>query len=184
MITPMTMHDAICNFLEAEVANRYKLKSVDTSGNEIMKYPQVVRSGYILPSSIDEDEGEVEEFPFILPRIYRQENIKGERTRTVTLDIMFGVYAPGLYDEETGRRIDDGSGYRDLWNLIEATTQVLFANMIIDSKYSLVDDFYEAEMIPEQIYPYWEGYCRTKWHVAYPQPNPSKLFFGKEHGFE
>jgi len=39
------------------------------------------------------------------------------------------------------------------------------------------DDFFEAEMVQEQIYPYWEGFCKTRWHVAYPPPALDKTFF-------
>ena len=176
MITPVTMHDAMCNFLEKEVAARYTLKAIDRNGNESFKSPQVVPSGWILPRSIDEENTQEEEFPFIIPRIDKVENVKGARESIVTLEVYFGVYDPGTYDEN-GMLIDDASGYRDLWNLIETTRQAFFEHLTIDKKYTLAEDFFEAQMIPEQIYPYWEGYCRTKWHVIFPQPKPDPRFF-------
>jgi len=176
MITTVTLHDGICNFLEKAVASRFTLKTVDINGNKSFKNPQVIRSGFLLPKSIDGEDGEDEEFPFILPRLRRVENVKNERQSLATLDVLFGVYDPGNYDDN-GKLVDDGSGYRDLWNLIEATRQAIFATMTIDKKYRVVEDFFEADMLPEQIYPYWEGWCRTKWHIVYPRPQLEEHLF-------
>lgn len=176
MITTVTLHDAICNFLEKEVAARYTLRTVDINGNKSFKHPQIVRSGWILPKSIDSEGSEDEEFPFILPWIHKVENIRNERESVVALTVQYGVYDPGTYDE-AGKLVNDGSGYRDLWNLIESTRQAFFSQVTINKKYRILEDFFEAEMIPEQIYPYWEGYCRTKWHIAYPLPRPEETFF-------
>ena len=167
MITPLTMHDSVCDFLEKEVAARFNLKAVDRGGTESRKHPQVIRSGWILPKSIDEDSVEAEEFPFIMPRILKVENPHGTRESVVTLIILYGVYDPGTYDED-GVLINDGSGYRDLWNLIETTRQALWRQLTLDNKYRVVDNFFEAEPYTEQVYPYWEGFCKTKWHVVFP----------------
>lgn len=174
MVTPLTLHDSICNFIKKQVADRYTLKAINSYGEEYFKSPKVIKSGWILPKSIDEQNIQEEEFPFIIPRIDKIENVKGTRESIVTLEIFYGIYEPGTYDE-SGILINDASGYRDLWNLIETTRQAFFTNLIIDKKYKLMDDFFEAEMISEQIYPYWEGYCKTKWYVAFPQPSFNTL---------
>jgi hypothetical protein len=75
------------------------------------------------------------------------------------------------------KRVDDGSGYRDVWNMIETTRQALFIQRVIDKKFRIVDDFFEAEMLDEQEYPYWEGYCRVKFQVMFPLPKLDKSFF-------
>jgi len=176
MSTTIALHDGICNFLEKEVAPKFTLKAIDIDGNKSFKHPQIVRSGFLLPKSIDGEDSEDEEFPFILPRLRRSENVKNERQSIQTLDVLFGVYDPGVYDGK-GKLVDDGSGYRDLWNLIESTRQAIFATMTIDKKYRVVEDFFEADMNPDQIYPYWEGWCRTRWHIVYPRPQLEKHLF-------
>jgi len=177
MITPVTMHDTICDFLEKYVALKYpKLKTVDRKGNENFKSPQVVRSGFILPKSIDDDISEEEEFPFIIPRIEKVSNKSNEIHSTVKLSILFGIYAPANYDEK-GIFIDDGGGYRDLWNIIETTRQAFLSTHTIDKKYSVHKDYFESEMIEEQIYPYWQGYCEFKLDVAFPLPELDEFFF-------
>jgi len=175
MITPVTMHDSVCEFLKSEVADRYTLKAEDRNGELTYRNPQVIRSGRILPKSIDADNNIDEEFPFIIPRIWKVENVPNERVSVVTLLVLFGVFDPGVYED--GALVDDGSGYRDLWNLIESTRQAFFTNQTIDNKYRVIDDHFEAEMIPEDTQPYWEGYCKTKWHVAFPLPNLDETFF-------
>ena len=169
MITPMAMHDAVCDFLESEVAARFELKAVDRKGSETFRNPQVIRSGRILPKSIDEIIRQDEEFPFIVTRFGKIKNVKDARESTVTLYTLFGVYGPGVYDGE-GALVDDGSGYRDFWNLVEATRRAFFTHLTIANKFRVHDDYFEAEMIQERIYPYWEGYCKTKWDIAYPLP--------------
>lgn len=177
MITPMALQDSVCNFLEKEVAPLFMLKSVDIHGGEIRKHPQVVRSGWILPKSIDdEDYSETEEYPYIAPRVLKLQNIKDARESVLDVNIMFGVYDPGTYDENK-KFIDDGSGYRDFWNLVETVRQKLFTKHTLDNKFRLHDDFFEAELIDVQIYPYWEGFCKTKWDVAHPPPRPDESFF-------
>ena len=190
MITPVSMHDAICDFLEKEVASRFELRTVDSLGNESFRKPRMVRSGWILPRSVsenssadgyDEDDSDSpaaveDEFPFIMPRIHRVEHVKGQTESLVTLDVFFGVYGPGLYDDK-GKRINDGAGYRDLWNLIESTRQAFFEQHTISNRYRIVQDFFEADTIDEWIYPYWEGRCTTKWHVMFPMPKPEQNFF-------
>jgi len=175
-ITTVTLHDGICDFLESKVAPRFTLKTIDINGNKSFTSPKVIRSGFLLPESIDGEGSEDEEFPFILPRLRRTENVKNERQAIQTVDVLFGVYDPGTFDD-TGKRVDDGSGYRDLWNLIEATRQAFFATMTIDKRYRVAEDFFEADMFPESVYPYWEGWCRTKWHIVYPRPQLEKHLF-------
>ena len=178
MITPLTMHDGICDFLEKKIAPRFTLKTSDRQGNDSFGIAQVVRSGWIMPKSIDSESMNTEDFPFIIPRIDKIENVSGKRESIVTLKIICGVYDPGIFDDE-GYRINDGSGYRDVWNIIEAIRQAFFQNMIIDNKYMVVDDFFEAEMLVDQGYPYWEGFCLTKWHVLFPVPKLDEIFFVK-----
>ncbi|MCL2392620.1 MAG: hypothetical protein FWC66_08485 [Oscillospiraceae bacterium] len=176
MATTVTLHDDICDFLEKEVAEKFTLKTLNINGSKSFKHPQVIRSGFIMPKSIDGVDSEDEEFPFLLPRIHRVENVKNERQSTATLDVLFGVYDPGVYDEN-GKLVDDGSGYRDFWNLIESTRQAFFAAHTIAKKYRIADDFFEANMNAEQIYPYWEGWCRTRWHIVYPRPQLQEHLF-------
>ena len=174
--TIVTLHDGICDFLEKEVAPRFTLKTVDINGKKSLTKPRIIRTGFLLPKSIDSEESEDEEFPFILPRLRRTENVKNERQALQTLDVHFGVYDPGTYDKK-GKLVDDGSGYRDLWNLIEATRQAFFATMTIEKRYRVAEDFFEADMITDEIYPYWEGWCRTRWHIVYPRPQLEEHLF-------
>jgi hypothetical protein len=170
------MQDGLNDFLEQQVASLQKLKAVDRNGAESFKTPQVVRSGWILPHSADEDNATEEDFPFIMTRIEKIEHEKGARQSVVTMLIIFGVYDPGVYDEN-GKLVDDGSGYRDFWNLLEATRQTIFLQHIIDNKYRVHDDFYEATMLDEQGYPYWQGYCRLKFDVMFVAPKLDESFF-------
>ena len=173
MITPLTLHDAVCDFLEEKVASRFKLRQGTRKIHENKNYinPKVKRSGWIISINHDGEGSEDEAYPYIMPRIHKVRNIENERESIVILDVHFGVFDPGVYeDDEKGSFVDDGSGYRDFWNLVEATRQAFFMQVIIDNKYRIIGDFFEAEMIEEQIYPYWEGYCRTKWHIVYPLP--------------
>ena len=180
MITIVTMHDAICDFLQKEVSDRFKLKSrtITEDGDEgfIFKHPQIVRSGWIMPKSIDQDTSEGDEFPFMIPRIEKVENVKGEQASIATVEVYLGVYDPGVYDD-TGKLIDDGSGYRDLWNLIEASRQAFFEHLVVGNRYRLKEDYFEAETIPEQIYPYWEGWLKAKFYVGFPMPQPDAKNF-------
>lgn len=180
MITIVTMHDSICDFLQKEVANKFKLKAriISEDGDEgfEFRHPQIIRSGWIMPKSIGDDITEDDEFPFIIPRIDKVENVKEERISLAIVEVYFGVYGPGVYDKD-GKLIDDGSGYRDLWNLIEATRQAFFENLTIAKKYRLNEEYFEAEMIPEQIYPYWEGWLKAKFYVGFPTPIPDPRNF-------
>lgn len=167
-VTIVTLHDAVCDFLEKTVAPRFKLKTANADGDVSIVAPQIIRTGFPMPKSLDSDVSDDEIFPFIMPRIRHVKNIKNERQSTATIDLHFGVYDPGQYDAD-GILIDDGSGYRDLWNLIESTRQSLFETMTIDNKFRIVEDVFDADMYPEQIYPYWEGWLRTEWHILYPR---------------
>ena len=180
MITTMDLHDSICNFLEKEVASKIQLKSTNSNEEEFFRNPRVVRSGWLLPGSIDEKQDystPIEDaYPFIMPRIHKVEHIGGQVESVVTMDVFFGVYAKVLFDED-GIRVNDGSGYRDLWNLIESTGQAFFEQQIIDGKYRIIQDFFEANTIDELMYPQWEGVCTTKWHIMLPMPKPVQNFF-------
>ena len=176
MITPMTLHDVLCDFLEKEIAPRFSLKTANIHGEISFKQPQIIRSGFILPKFIGEETSEMEEFPFIIPRIAKLENMRGERTSIVDIEIYIGVYDAGEYDTE-GKLIDDSSGYRDFWNIVEVIRQGFATNYVIDKKYMLVEDYFEADLLDEQIYPYWEGFCKTKWYVTFPQPKPDPQNF-------
>ena len=127
----------------------------------------IVESNACVPSFLRSEE---EEFPYIIPRISKIENGANEQESIIILEVHFGVYDPGTYDGN-GVLIDDGSGYRDFWNLVETTRQAFFMHQTIDRKARLITNFFEAEPLGEQIYPYWEGWCKTKWHVIFPQPN-------------
>jgi hypothetical protein len=179
MITPMNMQDTINDFLLEKVVPHFNLKSKDRNGNVSFKKPQVIRSGWVLPKSVDDEESnETEEFPYIITRIEKIENIKGTKASVATLMFLYGVYDPGVYDEN-GNLADDGSGYRDCWNLIEATRQAIFMYQTIENKYMVDDDFFEAKMLDEQIYPYWEGYCKMQFNVMFPVPKLDDIFFTK-----
>ena len=102
--------------------------------------------------------------------------VDGERYSVANLETHIGVFDPGTYDE-TGRLVDDGSGHRDFWNIVETIRREFAAKNPIDKRFMLVEGSFEAEMLEEQIYPYWEGFCKTKWYVAFPQPNPDPRNF-------
>ena len=176
MITIPLLHDAICDFIEAEVAKRFNLKTVDIYGMESLKNPDVIRSGRLLPQSIDDDGSEEEAYPCIIPRTTRVKGVENARENVAEVLILFGVYDPGTYTDE-GKRINDGSGFRDFWNLVEATRQALFTQHTLNNKFRIHDDYFDAGLIEEQIFPYWEGYCITKWDVAYPIPRLEESFF-------
>ena len=175
MITPMDLQDGINDFLDREVASKYMLKTIGRDGSESLRHPQIIRSGWVLPKSVDEKNSE-SVFPYITTRIERIENVKSGMETIVTILIIFGVYDPGVYDDD-GKLVDDGSGYRSFWNLIETTRQAIFINHTIDNKYRVVIDFFEAEMLDEQSYPYWEGLCKTKWHVMFPTTKLGEEFY-------
>jgi len=168
MITPMTLHDAMVDLLQENIASKYLLKAVDRDGKESWKNPRVVRSGWIMPTGIDEAGSPEEAFPYIAPRLYKVGNVKGGQETVVTLQVFFGAYDPGVYDEK-GRLVDDGSGYRDVWNMIESVRQLLFQIRVIEKRFSIITDYFEAEMVEEQVYPYWEGYCMVKYNVHFPE---------------
>lgn len=168
MITPLTLQDGLNRFLKSEISYKTKLKTINESGDITFKSPQVI-SGWLLPKTINDGIGTVSEFPYIATRIMKVENIKNSTESIVTIKILFGVFCSGVYaiDEMP---VEDASGYRDIWNLIETTRQKLFEKLVIDKKYMIVSDYFEAVMLDEQPYPFWEGYCITKWHIAYPFP--------------
>ena len=182
MITIPALHEAVCNFMQEKVASRYMLrtKAIDENGEPIFKSrnPIVIRSGWILPRKVGGIENPEEIYPYITPRIWKVENIPNERESVVTLDIHYGVFDPGSEDESKNL-ILDGSGYRDFWNLVETTRQAFFSNPTIDNKFRILEDFFESGMIDEQVYPYYEGHCRTKWHVNYPMPQLEEHLFYK-----
>ena len=180
-MTSMALHDAVCDFLEANVAAKLKLPAKLANGKDktepkeqTLMQPVVRRNGALTPKSISgKDEDEI---AFILPWLQRVENISGERESVATVAILFGVLAGIEYDGD-GMKVDDGGGYRDLWNIIETSRLALFTAQTIDDRFMLVSDFFEAEILPEPIYPYWEGFCRTRWHIAYPLPPLGEKFF-------
>jgi hypothetical protein len=173
----MMMQDAVSAFIEKEIASRFVLKTVDRDGKETTRKPKVIRSGWVLPRSVGKKKQTDEIFPYICPRIEKQENVKNERTSIVTLLILFGAYDPGAYGKD-GEFLDDGSGYRDVWNMIETTRQAFFIQHTIDERYRVMDDFFEAAMLEEQEYPYWEGYCRFKLYEHYPLPKKDAFLLG------
>ncbi len=162
MLTPLTLNDAITKFIR-ENTNSLKLKALDANNEPIFKNPQSV-SGWIMPKAVGSDE---HEFPFVITRIEKVENVKNERYSIVTVRNIFGVYNPGTYDEK-GNLIDDSFGYRDIWNLIEVVRQRLFETRVLENRYRLIGDFFEAELFSEEIYPLWQGYCLTKWEICLP----------------
>lgn len=182
MFTPMDCHHALCEFLEKEVASSIKLHHENRIHKVSFENPKVIRSGYILPKSIGEatylqtegyDRAEYhlgEEYPFIIPSIDNVSNSGGEWASTVTFNILFGVNAPSMYDEK-GIAVKDSSGYRDIWNLIERTRQRLFEVGVIGERFRIIQDFFEAGLVDELRYPYWEGYCKVRFQVAYIVPD-------------
>jgi len=176
MIVPMSLLDAVCDFLEKEIAPKFKLKTVDIHGSETKRHPQIIRSGWALPKSIDGNDSSDEIYPCLIPRIRKLSNIANARESVVVLRIMVGIYDPGVYTED-GKFVDDGSGFRDFWNLIETVRQELFTRHTLDNKFRIHDDFFESELIEGNVYPYWEGYCDTKWDVIYPLPHLGEKLF-------
>ena len=177
MMTSMALHDSICDFLDTRITPQFNLPAqIGTGKNKekTLRRPAVYRSGFLLPKSAGGKGDDV--IAFMLPWLRKVENIRGERESVATIEILYGVCAGVEYDEG-GEKIDDGGGYRDLWNLIETTRQAFFTTATLGDMFMIVPDFFEAEMLAEQIYPYWEGFCRTRWHIGYPLPPPGEKFF-------
>ena len=177
MITPLMLHSGLCDFLEKEVASTFKLRTVDCAYNESFAIPMVIRCGFAIPKSIDKGVNGYEnyekaecQFPYILPRIEKIEHLGNAWEAIAHIKILFGVYGPATYGRD-GKVVNDGGGYTDLWNMIETTRQKLFSTGTIAERFSIIEDFFESGMLTEQIYPYWKGACKVKYHVAYPKPN-------------
>ena len=175
MIVIPAMHDAVCDFLTKEVADRALLRTPGKDAKDVqMRNPIVFRAGTVLPRKIGGRKTLDYAYPFICPRTWKIENVKDKRESIATMDILIGVYDPGAEDEE-GNLIDDGSGFRDFWNLVESIRLALFENPVIAKRFRIVD--FEAELIDEDIYPFYEGFCQTKWEVIYPMPKLQEHMF-------
>ena len=171
MLNPITLHTAMCDFLEKEVVPLYMLKTKQSHH----KPPKIITTGHPMPESINNHKNATELFPFIRPLIAKVENIANERRSVATLYIHFGVYAPVEYDQNA-IPIDDGSGYRDIWNLIETTRIAVFNKQTLAEQYIVQEDYFIAE-VEENAYPYWEGFCELKFDIAYPLPLLGEGFF-------
>lgn len=167
MITPAGLEDALVDFLQNNVANKILLKSFDVRNKvQTIKNPQVIK-GYIIPKLSSQNSDDGSEFPYICTRLLELKDDNPKLSQfTVKVKIMFGTYCLGSFKDE--ELIEDGSGYRDIWNMIEKTRQVLFQNKIIDNKYLLLDSPFIAELPEDQPYPYWEGWIICYFNVGMP----------------
>lgn len=163
-LTPSGLEDSLVNFIKNEVATKITLKSYDKQVKKtIYKTPQVVK-GYILPKFKSELYDESSEFPYIVVRLMKLSDLDDQHI--ITVKILFGVYCIGSYKDDNF--ITDGSGYRDIWNLIEKTRQALFKARIIDNRYRLIDKI-EAEFPDDQPYPQWEGWLIINFDIGRPE---------------
>ncbi len=164
MITPISLHEAVNEFIKENVANKIKLKSGAKIGEDIeYKEPQVIL-GYLVPKigkdKRNSNQDENSEYPFIATRITNYKN-KGNYTE-VNLKFIFGVYCYGSYEND--EFINDATGYRDILNLAEKTRQELFKQKILNKRFEILEDF-EMKIPEEHPYPYWLGEMTTKWII-------------------
>ena len=177
MIAPMVFVDDFIDFLERKAAGEFKLKGFDGENNkEIYKRPKVVK-GFLLPKI--SDNSQVSELPYICFRIIKLETIKvsGKNIQCLKTGILFGCYCSGIQSKH-GKQIiaDDGSGYRDLWNIMERTRQALF-NGTYNPKVRLFEDTFSMEVPEEQYYPVWEGRINADFLIGTPEWGMSDSFY-------
>ena len=164
MITATSFEDALCGFLQKEVAEKIILGA----SRNLLRKPQIAK-GYILPKENHKAEEDYKsEFPFICTRLVELKNKDASNLHyIIRVKIIFGVHCEGTLDEKENP-INDGSGYRDIWNLIEKTRLELMSKRTIDNRYRLNMESIKAEIPEEQPYPYWEGWIISDWDLLVP----------------
>lgn len=166
-LTPTNLEDSLVDFLKEKVANKIILKSYDMKINEITYKNPVVFKGGLLPKTKEErrlGQYDTANSPYIVVRLSEISDIGTQHI--VKVLIIFVVYCEGSHKEDI--LIEDGSGYRDIWNLIEKTRQALFTERIIAKRYRLIDKF-EAKVPDEQPLPMWEGFITVNFDIGTPE---------------
>ena len=167
MYTPIDLENDFCKFLKTEIADKVKLKGFDeVTKKEVYKKPQVVK-GFILPKLNGTDENN--ELPYICFRMNKIDVIEVDKKSYHKVDstILIGCYCSGFNGNES---INDGSGYRDIWNVMETIRQALF-NGTYKPKVLLQEKTFSAEMPEEQFYPIWEGKINVSFFMNIPEYN-------------
>ncbi len=169
MFTPMEFEDYFIDFLGKKVAAKFKLKGFDSKNHkEIYKNPKVIK-GFLLPKM--NDDSDISELPYICFRVNKLETMKanGKNIHCLKTVILFGCHCRGVRSINNRQITDeDGSGYRDLWNVMEYTRQALFNGTYIP-KVHLFEDNFSMEVPREQYYPVWEGYINADFLIDVPE---------------
>ncbi len=177
MFTPMDFEDDFIHFLEEKIAAKFKLKGFDKKNKkEVYKNPKVVK-GFLLPKI--SGDFIVGELPYICFRIIRLETIKanGKNIHCLKTASIFGCYCSGIQNKGGEKVIvDDGSGYRDLWNIMERTRQFLYNGTYLP-KVCLYEDTFSMEVSDEQCYPVWEGQINADFLIDIPEWGMNDLLY-------
>ena len=171
----MDFEDDFIDFLSKKVATKFKLKGFDSKNNkEIYKNPKVVK-GFLLPKM--NDDSDISEFPYICFRLNRLETrkVNDKNIHCLNTVILFGCYCSGVRKlNNEPIIINDGSGYRDLWNIMEHTRQALFDGTY-NPKIHLFEDTFKMELPTEQYYPFWEGQINADFLIDVPEWGMNKF---------
>lgn len=164
----MDFEDDFCKFLEEKIAKKIKLKGYDDERKkEFYKNPNVIK-GFILPRI---DSGEAfSELPYICFRLTGLETRKvmGKNVHVLKTNILCGCYCSGIeHINKTRFMTSDGSGYRDLWNIMEYIRQALFNGKYLP-RVQLFEDDFSIEISNEQYYPIWEGQINANFLIGIP----------------
>ncbi len=169
MFTPMDFENIFVDFLKKEVAEKFELKGFDKKDKkEIYKNPEVFR-GFLLPKI--SGDFDVSKLPYIVFRIERLETrkVNNKNIHCLKTIIVFGCYCSGVCNRDNKQIIvDDGSGYRDLWNIMEHTRQILFNGTYVP-KVQIFEDNFSMEVSQEQYYPVWEGQINVDFLINIPE---------------
>jgi len=165
----MEFEEDFIDFLDRKVASKFKLKGFDKEkSREIYKKPKVIR-GFLLPKM--NNDSDISELPYICFRVNKLETrkINGKNIHCLKTVILFGCHCWGIrgIDNEPVT-VDDGSGYCDLWNIMEYTRQALF-NGTYNPKVRLFEDNFSMEVSEEQYYPIWEGQINADFIIGVPE---------------
>lgn len=181
------------DFLSERVASAMVLKKPTVTDDGTMEETYVhpdVYKGYIIPDSA---ENTIENaYPFICVRVTRMFNGGGTNTMAgaenlrekrsfITVRIDFGVYCEGVTEDM--QRINDGSGHADLWSLMEKTRQELFKSLIIGGKLSVQYGNFEANIVEESPYPFWNGYMLVNMEIPPLEPEVFDCFDSFENNW-
>lgn len=174
------------DFLLERVASATVLKkptvTEDGTVGETYVHPDVYK-GYIIPDSAEKTIENA--YPFICVRATKMFNGSGIRTMTgadnlrekrsfITIRIDFGVYCEGV--DEKMQPINDGSGHTDLWSLMDKTRLELFKSMIIGGRLSVQYGNFEANIVEESPYPFWNGYIMVNFEIPPVEPEVFDCF--------